>query len=229
MEDLRDALSQETGRLLTTIGQLPPESLGWPSRCAGWTRGHVLAHIARNADAIGNLVTWAVTGERHDMYASPEARAADIEAGAHRSMPEQYDDVSSSAARLAELLDQLKPEHARTKVEMRGGRRVRAGRLAEVRLREVVFHHVDLDSGYTFADTDPEVVRLLLEDAIRRVAADPEIPPLRLGTDRGESWVTGADPTYVVGDRAGLLMWLARGVTDGVYTDTELPTLPSGG
>jgi maleylpyruvate isomerase len=28
----------------------------------GWTRGHLLTHVARNADALRNLLTWARTG-----------------------------------------------------------------------------------------------------------------------------------------------------------------------
>src|SRR5919198_6055635 len=81
-----------------------PDSLGWadegqqriddsvagltdgdaraPSRLAGWSRGHVLTHLARNADALVNLLTWARTGVERPMYVSSDQRDADIEAGA---------------------------------------------------------------------------------------------------------------------------------------------------
>jgi len=57
-------------------------SYGAPSLLAGWTRKHLVAHLAANAQAIGRLVSWARTGEKNQMYSSPEQRNADIEAGA---------------------------------------------------------------------------------------------------------------------------------------------------
>src|SRR5256885_15091039 len=59
-----------------------------PSLLPGWTRGHVLTHVARNGDGLGNLLRWARTGTETPMYASREARRADIEAGAGRSAAE---------------------------------------------------------------------------------------------------------------------------------------------
>ena len=47
----------------------------WPL-LPGWTVGHVLTHVARNADAYTNLLTWARTGVETPAYASPEAREA---------------------------------------------------------------------------------------------------------------------------------------------------------
>src|SRR5919201_2954624 len=66
-----------------------------------WTRGHVLTHIARNADGITRTVSAALRGEQVDRYPrGPEGRAADIEAGAHRSAGELLADVRDSAYRL---------------------------------------------------------------------------------------------------------------------------------
>src|SRR6266568_1849145 len=72
-----------------------------PSLLPGWTRGHVLTHIARNADGMVNLLHWARTGTQTPMYASPESRAADIEAGAGRPAAGLAADVRESAATLA--------------------------------------------------------------------------------------------------------------------------------
>ena len=49
------------------------------------TRAHVLTHVARNADAMANLIQWARTGTPTPAYASREQRDADIAAGAKRS------------------------------------------------------------------------------------------------------------------------------------------------
>ncbi|WP_241780552.1 maleylpyruvate isomerase family mycothiol-dependent enzyme, partial [Streptomyces wadayamensis] len=69
-------LDEATARLLTVAGTLDDAALAEPSRLPGWTRGHVLSHLARNADALLNVVAG------RPMYASAEARDADIEAGA---------------------------------------------------------------------------------------------------------------------------------------------------
>ena len=39
-----------------------------PSLCEGWSRAHVLAHVARNAEAIQRLAQWAVDGAPRPMY-----------------------------------------------------------------------------------------------------------------------------------------------------------------
>ncbi|KIX77423.1 mycothiol maleylpyruvate isomerase, partial [Streptomyces sp. MBRL 601] len=69
-------LDEATARLLTVAGTLDDAALAEPSRLPGWTRGHVLSHLARNADALLNVMAG------RPMYASAEARDADIEAGA---------------------------------------------------------------------------------------------------------------------------------------------------
>src|SRR5919197_4025618 len=69
------------------------------SRLAGWSRGHVLTHLARNADALVNLLTWARTGVERPMYVSSDQRDADIEAGAGRTADELRADLRESAQR----------------------------------------------------------------------------------------------------------------------------------
>ena len=42
--------------MLTRMGD---EAFAKPSSLPNWTRAHVLTHVARNADALINLLTWA--------------------------------------------------------------------------------------------------------------------------------------------------------------------------
>ena len=75
------------GRAHLASAAPPPRALDdarAASLCEGWTRGHVLTHVARNADGLAALVRSAVDGTGETMYASPEQRDADIEAGADR-------------------------------------------------------------------------------------------------------------------------------------------------
>ncbi|MBE3073995.1 MAG: maleylpyruvate isomerase family mycothiol-dependent enzyme, partial [Actinobacteria bacterium] len=94
-------LAHETSLLMRTAAGLDDESVQVASLCEGWTRAHVLSHIARNADALGNLVSWAITGTPRAMYDSPEARDADIAAGSTRGVQEIFTDLEDSAARFA--------------------------------------------------------------------------------------------------------------------------------
>ena len=219
------AVDRHTGLLIETARSLDPGSLGLPSRCPGWTRGHILTHVARNADALVNLVTNATTGSSTPMYASPESRETDIEAGAGRPLDEQVVDVESSAARFASAAAGLTDEMTDLPLVARNNTKVKAGYLPFMRLREVVLHHLDLNADYGFADVDDDVVLWLLQDTIRRLSRDPETPSMSIRTDEGDVWSIGDGQPIVSGSRADVLAWLTRGVTTGV-TGT-LPTVPS--
>src|SRR5215213_2212164 len=86
-------------RLLAGLAELSDAHLRAPSLLPGWTRGHVVTHLCRNADAVTNLVEWAATGDERPMYASQAARDAAIEAGAGRPVAEQLADAEESAER----------------------------------------------------------------------------------------------------------------------------------
>ncbi|MGW9214263.1 maleylpyruvate isomerase N-terminal domain-containing protein [Embleya sp. NPDC055664] len=66
----------------------------------GWTRRHLVAHVAGNADALGNLVRWAATGEPTPMYASADERRAGIERGATMTGAELTAWATRSATRV---------------------------------------------------------------------------------------------------------------------------------
>jgi len=90
-------IDDATQRLIRNAGALTDEQVAEDSLLPGWTRGHVLTHIARNADALRNLLIWARTGVETPAYASQQAREDDIEAGASRTAAELAADVSRSA------------------------------------------------------------------------------------------------------------------------------------
>ena len=55
-------LAAATTRLLATATAISDTQAREPSLLPGWSRGHVLTHIARNADGLGNLLRF---GSRH--------------------------------------------------------------------------------------------------------------------------------------------------------------------
>lgn len=224
-------LPRETDRLLVTAARLDEDDVRGPSLCAGWTRAHVLSHLARNADAMLRVCRSIVTGEADTMYDSVESRDADIAAGAGRSAGELLDDVRATALALAPEIAKVGVEHVGVMIErVPGGPLFPAERVPFMRLREVVWHHVDLDAGYGFADTPDELVHLFLDDAVARLQSGAHPPSLSIRTHEGDSWTLGGGTTELTGPRQAVLFWLARGVADGLDADpASLPVLPFGG
>ncbi|MFC8722695.1 maleylpyruvate isomerase family mycothiol-dependent enzyme [Kitasatospora sp. NPDC057198] len=147
-EQLR-ATAESTELLLHTLAELEPAALAEPSGLPGWTRGHVLTHLARNADSLVNLLTGARTGKDVPQYASPESRDADIEAGAGRPLAEQVADLRDSQRRFQEAAALLAPEHWTAPLTHRSGYVFPAWQVPAKRLAELEYHHVDLNAGYT--------------------------------------------------------------------------------
>lgn len=224
--DVLALIPGHTERLLATARSL--DDPGAPSLCEGWSRGHVLSHVARNADGLVALVGALVDRTGATMYASRPARDAEIDAGADRAVPELVTDVEQTASTLALELPRLGPEHGdrpleRTPGEIRGT----AADIPLMRLREVVFHHVDLDAGFGFDDVEPDLVRLFLDEEVQRVREAGDAPDVTLATPDGDQWTIGLGTASVTGSAASLLGWLARGLTNGVAGD-PLPRLPKG-
>ncbi|MFJ7767031.1 maleylpyruvate isomerase family mycothiol-dependent enzyme [Streptomyces sp. NPDC097107] len=219
LASVRDA----TERLLTAVGKLDDASVTESSRLPGWTRGHVLAHLARNADALVNVF------EGRTMYVSGEARDADIERGAPRPLDAQLADVRESAARLQDAWA-VPGDWSRT-VVLRNGITDSASRVPFRRWVEVELHHVDLGIGYELEDLPAEFTERETEFLAARFAGHPDVPPTRL-TDGTRAWSTGrgasAPEVTVTGPPADLLGWLA-GRREGTALSAEggpLPSLP---
>ena len=139
-------LSGSTVRLVAAVRALDDAALREPSLLPGWTRGHVVAHLARNADGLVNLATWARTGVETPMYPGGRAtRDADIERDAGRPASEQVADTEAASERLAAALAAL-PARASHGAELRlgSGATMPAGLLPLRRIREVEIHLVDL-------------------------------------------------------------------------------------
>ncbi len=166
-----------------------------PTLLPGWTVGHLLTHVARNADSHRRLIGGADRGEVLDQYdGGVDARNAGIEAGALRGVDELLDDVRRSSAAL---------EAAWASTSWEGsGRRTRSQtveivQLPFLRVREVQLHAVDLGVGVSFEDLDPlyvrlEVDRLSMLWCARQPMGMAKLPSaaLRLGPHDRLAWLT---------------------------------------
>lgn len=185
LDDTRAWVATGTELCRSAIAGLDEASYDAPTLLADWTRRHLVAHLAANADAIGNLVHWATTGDRAPMYTSPNQRNADIEAGARKSGAELGEWFNRSAARLAEAMDTLTDEQWRAEVVTAQGRTVPASETPWMRAREVLVHAVDLDAGTAFADLPDGFLEALAVDiTAKRVSTSghPSLDPLPEGS-----------------------------------------------
>ncbi|MEU3982729.1 maleylpyruvate isomerase family mycothiol-dependent enzyme [Streptomyces sp. NPDC026672] len=218
LASVRDA----SERLLTAVAGLPDAAVTEPSRLPGWTRGHILAHLARNADAIVNVL------EGRPMYASGDARVADIERDAPRPLDVQLADLRESTARF-DAAGAVPADWSRT-VELRNGVTDSLSRVPFRRWIEVELHHVDLGIGYELEDLPDEFTEREIDFLAERFAGHREVPSTGLVAEGGRTWTTGGGapggPVSVEGTAADLLGWLA-GRRDGSGLTVKGGTLPS--
>ncbi|MEV4435384.1 maleylpyruvate isomerase family mycothiol-dependent enzyme [Streptomyces sp. NPDC049585] len=221
------SLREATERLVSALDGLDDHDgsvVTAPSRLPGWSRGHVLAHLARNADALVNVL------EGRPMYPSAQAREADIERGAPRPLAEQLTDLRESAEHF--FAAAAAPADWTRTVELRGGVTDVAARVPFRRLVEVELHHVDLGIGYELEDLPAGFTANEIGFLAERFTGNPDVPALRLEATGGGRWSSGraeGDPLTVTGSAADLLGWLA-GRRDGAGLEAggvKLPVLPS--
>jgi maleylpyruvate isomerase len=173
---LSDQIDDATQRLLGTARVIAESELRQPSLLPGWTRAHVLAHVARNADALRNVLVGARSGEQRPAYASPQAREADISYGAGQRADDLLADLAASAMALRTIARQLPGDAWRFPVRIMDSEPFPAALVLTRRLVEVELHHGDLGTGYgpddwpaAFATMDlPEPMRSLRQDRLDR-------------------------------------------------------------
>ncbi len=237
---LLDTVDAATQRLLDAVDKLTDADVPGPSLCEGWTRGHVLAHLSRNADGLVNLLLWARTGIETPQYASQFLRDTDIEMGAPRPIAEQLDDLRAASDRWLALARAMPADRWLTPVRTRTGKELPAAQIPWLRLREIEIHHVDLTIGYQPTDWPGEFVARLLSEVVAGLdraatanvpagteAVTSESPTFTVRTtDTGYTATIGPAPTTTVSGPAALLVAWLIGRSDGTGLTGELPTLP---
>ncbi|MFF8309855.1 maleylpyruvate isomerase family mycothiol-dependent enzyme [Streptomyces lydicus] len=221
--DLLGPLAMSTDRFVRTVTTLTDADIRGATLVPPWTRGHVITHVARAADSLCRLLTWARTGVETPQYTGMDARAAEIEAGARRPVDELVADVLASAARFDDAIRSLPAAAWAHEVRLRTGEARTAAGLISARLRELEVHHADLAAGYTFADVPPEAARWIIDDLIEAQRRRDGTPPLRIeATDTGLTHELGGGGPTVRGTQADLLGWLT-GRTGGASLTTSGP------
>jgi maleylpyruvate isomerase len=226
-------VADATVRLLADVNGLSEADAREPSGLPGWSRGHLLTHLARSADGMRNLLGWARTGIPTSAYPSRDARAAAIEAGAGRPIADLRADVAEAAKRWADDAAGMPAGAWGRLITLRAADPpLPASGIVLARLEEVEVHHVDLRAGYGFGDIPDASVELLLGYAIEVLGQRPGGFTV-VATGNGREWPVGPpDPAgaRVHGTAGEILGWLL-GRTDGTGLRTAgggaLPPLPT--
>ncbi|GAA2851955.1 maleylpyruvate isomerase family mycothiol-dependent enzyme [Pseudonocardia halophobica] len=217
-------MREGTAFLETQVAALTDDELRAPSALPGWTRAHVVGHVARNAEALTRLAGWARTGIETPMYADRAQRAAEIEASAELPASTLRAELTATARALEEALAALTPAQWDAHVRSALGRAIPAAEVPWMRIREVWLHALDLGAGAKPGDLPDGVLDLLLDDVTAALSGKEDCPSLELvPVDRTRPWLvgTGEPVGTMTGSAAELVGWLT-----GRIADPTRPPLP---
>ena len=184
-----ELIPEATQRLVRTVDGLDDDALAEPSGLPDWTRAHVVAHLALNAEGLASVLRSRIEGEPTTMYPSDEARDADIEelaAGERSELRERF--LAGTT-----LLDRGGGPASRTSwwpetfERTPGGRVIRYAAIPGMRLREVEIHHVDLAAGFAPTGWSDAFAAHLITAMVKRAAVRRGLPGAghRPGPDLG--------------------------------------------
>ena len=146
--------------LTASLDGLEERDLAAPSQLPGWSRAHVLAHLAANAASFVRIVAAAARGESVVQYeGGAEGRAAGIESGARMPAPALLEWVRASASELESALDAAPGTAWRGEGTSVAGARIPVSEIPFRRWREVEVHHADLGLAHGWADWPDRWVR----------------------------------------------------------------------
>jgi maleylpyruvate isomerase len=218
-------LTASAQALNRTVDALTAEELAAPSLLPGWTRAHVVAHVALNGFALAGVLDAIGRGQPVAMYETDAQRDTEIEelAGAEPSeLRARLLAATTAFEDAVELMDEGRWDGVFNRLP--GGPTWPAVTIVPTRRREVEIHHADLGAGYSWADWPEDFVVELL-DAVTVDQADSG--PFRIrATDVGRDWVVGDDAGPVVMGRGAELGWWLTGRGDGRGLACDSDALP---
>lgn len=217
-----EAVLDATDRYLTWLETVTDDPLREPSLLPGWTRGHVVAHVALNAHGYARALRGARTGTPVPAYDSTEARDAEIEQRSGASAEELRTLNQMAALRLAGELRLMKVGVSIERVP--GSPVIDAPSVVGMRWREVEIHRADVGLGYGPADWPTPFATYLLEEAAADRSEELDLTLHALDIER--TVLVGSGGHGVSGTAGELAWWLiGRGTGEGLSSTRPLPTL----
>ena len=110
-EALPAELHKAAGTLTRLLTKLDESSVAEPSELPGWTRGHVLAHVAGISNAMARQLEYARRGESIELYdGGMDGRNKAIELAAGHSLAQHTNSVTAAVEAVIAAFDSLAPE-----------------------------------------------------------------------------------------------------------------------
>lgn len=185
-------------KLLAALENLTDEQCRQDSRLPNWSRGHVLTHLARNADSHVHLLQCAGLGEVGNQYPSVEKRNTDIESGASRNANDLVVDLRVSIYGLEAAWASANEKTWQGQGRNLNGRVIEMSSLVFLRWREVEIHHADLGFEFCYDDLTDLYVRLELDQQVmlwrsRKPMGMTELPDIakKLSPSKRLAWLMG--------------------------------------
>lgn len=217
-------MRQGTEHFLAVVASLSDAEFRTPSRLPEWSKAHVVGHVARNAEALTRLATWARTGVESPMYADRAQRATEIAESAACPPHELRQSVVDTAEQLDAEIGRLDPVRWTAPVRSALGRSIPAAEVPWLRIREMWLHAADLGDAALLHEIPHGVVDLLLDDVCAALSSKDGCPEVTLvPADRNAQWRLGTGKAHAVarGSAAELVGWLT-----GRLPRPDLPPLP---
>ncbi|SEC16867.1 maleylpyruvate isomerase [Streptomyces misionensis] len=221
-------VARSADRLTATAAALSGPALRAPSALPGWTRGHVLAHVAYGADAYSWLLGLARTGRAPGPRATAAAGAAQVAREALLPAGRLTARLRASLARFtADARESPAPAWDRLVPALAGWRHP-AWYLLLRCLRELETHHLDLGTGYGTGRWPDQYVSWALDDTLGTLRARRFPLASVTAVDLGRRWTVSAEGPAVSDEGHRLLGWLTGRLTaEGPRTDGPALPLPA--
>lgn len=219
INSLIDQAARSAARLIDTAAALTDAEVAAPSMLASWTRGQVLTHVARSADAY----TWLLRSAQG--HAQPGRRPVTT------PPPDTAGNGTELAAEIGLSMDRLTDEAKampteawhRLVVALAGWRHPAWFTMYRC-LRELETHHFDLRYCYRTADWPDSYVTWALDTTLATLKAQHFPVGAVEATDLGRRWNLTPGKPVVAAVGHVLLGWLA-GRTPSPDENLPLPPL----
>ncbi len=209
--ELLAELHKAADAVASTAAKFTDEDVKAPSGLPGWTRGHVLAHLAGISNAMARQLEFAARGATVELYdGGQDGRTKAIEMSAGHNADAHRADLQAGLDRALTAFDSLEGDADwQASIAYRGGV-VFDGGLAL--WRELVIHTADLGAGLGPETWSRKFCEHLFDFLAARVPAGEKLvlqplglPPVTLGLGRSTvisgmitdiaAWLAGREPS----------------------------------
>ena len=230
-EALPAELHKAAGTLTRLLTKLDESSVAEPSELPGWTRGHVLAHVAGISKAMARQLEYARRGESIELYdGGMDGRNKAIELAAGHSLAQHTESVTTAVEAVIAAFDSLAPEDWQARIAYRDGT-VFDGGLAL--WRELTIHASDLGLGFgpetwsrPFCEHLIGFLAARVPETYKFVLQPTGLPQLSIGTGGTSIAITGMltdIAAWLAGREPSLGSLRATAAADGVDLPELLP------